>query len=255
MPGDFPSTDSERRTQRTMIVAKHPLAIRWFHWINFPVIMIMSWSGLLIYWANDVYKVNLGGRELFKFFPGWFYAPVFKGFSVHPAGEGEQALFTLDHRLSEGMAWHFLFFWIFAINGIAYVAYLLISGQWKFLFPTRATFGEAFQVVLHDLHIRKKPLPKKKFNGAQQVAYTGVIVMGLLMVLTGLCMFKPVQFTYLTHLFGSYQNARLIHFVVTILFVLFFVVHVAQVIRAGWNNFRGMITGKEVVVEEVALGQ
>jgi thiosulfate reductase cytochrome b subunit len=135
------------------------------------------------------------------------------------------------------------------------VTFLLLSKQWKFLVPTRASFGEAIQVVLHDLRIRKQPLPKKKFNGAQQVTYTGVIVMGLLMVLTGLCMFKPVQFTFLTHLFGSYDNARLIHFVVTILFVLFFLVHVAQVIRAGWNNFRSMITGKEVIVEEVPIGK
>ena len=247
--------DPENPTQRAKIVAKHPLAIRWFHWINFPVIMIMSWSGLLIYWANDIYKVELGGRELFKFFPDWFYAPVVKGFSVHAVGEGQQALFTLDHRLSEGMAWHFLFFWIFIINGIAYVTYLFFSRQWKFLIPTRASFGEAFQVVLHDLRIRKQPLPKKKFNGAQQITYTGVIVMGVLMLLTGLCMYKPVQFTFLTHLFGSYPTARLIHFVVTVLFVLFFVVHVAQVARAGWNNFRSMITGNELVVEEVPHGK
>ena len=118
------------------IVAKHPLAIRWFHWINFPVITIMAWSGLLIYWANDVYHVDLGGKELFKFFPDWFYAPTAMG---HP-------LWTIDHRLAEGMAWHFLFFWIFAINGLLYVLYTAFSGQWRHIVPGRKTFGEAFQV-------------------------------------------------------------------------------------------------------------
>jgi hypothetical protein len=48
---------------------KHPLAIRWFHWINFPALAVMIWSGALIYWANDVYRVGFGGVTLFKFFP------------------------------------------------------------------------------------------------------------------------------------------------------------------------------------------
>ena len=91
---------------------KHPLAIRWFHWINFPVLALMIWSGLLIYWANDVYRVGVGGLTLFHFFPGWFYS-----------------LFTLDGRLAEGMAWHFLFMWLFVLNGIAYVTYTLVSGD------------------------------------------------------------------------------------------------------------------------------
>ena len=55
------------------IVKKHPLAIRWFHWINFPVLTIMIWSGLLIYWANDIYKLGWGDRTLLKFFPQSFY--------------------------------------------------------------------------------------------------------------------------------------------------------------------------------------
>ena len=52
---------------------KHSLAIRWFHWINFPVLIAMTWSGLLIYWANDVYRIGVGRLTLFKFFPKGFY--------------------------------------------------------------------------------------------------------------------------------------------------------------------------------------
>ena len=54
------------------IVHKHPLAIRWFHWVNFPVLTVMIWSGLLIYWANDIYKIKIGGKELIHFFPEFF---------------------------------------------------------------------------------------------------------------------------------------------------------------------------------------
>ena len=141
---------------------KHPLAIRWFHWINFPVLSIMMWSGILIYWANDVFRVGIGRHTLFHFFPEAFYTK-----------------FNLSSRLAEGMGWHFVFAWVFAINGLAYVLYVAFSGEWKFLLPGRKTLGEAIQVVLHDLKIRKQALPRAKFNGAQRIAYTSVVLMGL----------------------------------------------------------------------------
>jgi len=56
-------------TQKT-IVKKHSLAVRWLHWINFPLLAVMIWSGLLIYLANDVYKIQVGNKVLIKFFWG-----------------------------------------------------------------------------------------------------------------------------------------------------------------------------------------
>jgi thiosulfate reductase cytochrome b subunit len=230
------------------IVKKHPLAIRWFHWINFPVIAIMVWSGLVIYWANDVYKISSpSGKEIFHFFPDWFYAPVVHGLSVHAATGAEQPLYKLNFRLADGMAWHFLFFWVFTLNGLLYVGYLLFSKQWRQLVPDRKSWAESIQVVLHDLHIRKKPLPRRKYNAAQKIAYTSVVLIGLIMLLTGFAIYKPVQLGFLLPLMGGYDMAREIHFIGTLLLVAFFFVHVAQVIKTGWNNFRGMITGNEVV--------
>ena len=220
---------------------KHPLAIRWFHWINFPVLMLMIWSGLLIYWANDVYRIGFGDWTLLHFFssfPGDLYTR-----------------FHIDHRLAEGMAWHFTFAWIFAINGLLYVTFLAFSGEWRQLVPGRKTVGEAIQVVLHDLHIRRQPLPRRKFNGAQRLAYSGVIVMGAGMVLTGLAIYKPVQLWLISApLAGiggatAYEVSRFLHFWITLAFCGFFLVHVTQVARAGWNNFRAMITGYEIVTE------
>jgi thiosulfate reductase cytochrome b subunit len=213
---------------------KHPRAIRWFHWINAPVLTIMIWSGLLIYWANDVYEIGVGGVS-FRFFPDWFY----------------QAL-NLEHGLAVGMAYHFTFMWFFAINGLGYVLYTALSGEWRHLLPNRRTPGEAWQVVLHDLGISKKPLPPGKFNGAQRIAYTGVVLMGLGSLITGLAMYKPTQLAWLTTLLGGYEWARVEHFTLTMGYVLFFIVHISQVIRAGWNNFRAMVTGYELVpVKEV----
>ena len=214
------------------IESKHPRAIRWFHWINFPILALMIWSGLLIYWANDVYRVGLGSFTLVHFFPDWFYK-----------------LLNMPQRLAEGMAYHFLFMWIFAINGVLYVGYTLLSGEWRHLVPGRNTLREAWQVMLYDLRLSKVHPPRRKFNGAQQIAYTSIILMGFGSLITGLAIYKPVQMGWLTTLCGGYSAARVEHFLLTIGYVGFFVVHIAQVIRAGWNNFRAMVTGYEVVDE------
>jgi thiosulfate reductase cytochrome b subunit len=71
--------------------------------------------------------------------------------------------------------------------------------------------------------------------------------MGVGSLLTGLAIYKPVQFSWLTWMLGGYQAARWEHFWLAIGYVLFFLVHVGQVIKTGWNNFRGMVTGYEVV--------
>jgi thiosulfate reductase cytochrome b subunit len=215
--------------------SKHPAAIRWFHWINFPLLAIMIWSGLLIYWANDVYRIGLGRFTLFQFFPDAFYN-----------------IFHIDHRLAEGMAWHFLFVWLFALNGIAYVIYTIASGEWRYLVPNRTSLREAIQVTLYDLRLSKTQPPRRKFNGAQQFAYTAIILMGGGSLVTGLAIWKSVQFGWLTAVLGGYRAARVEHFLLTLGYVLFFLIHIVQVIRAGWNNLRSMITGYEVVsVDEV----
>ena len=209
---------------------KHPLAIRWFHWINFPVLLIMVWSGLLIYWANPVYRIGVGKHTLIKM---TVKEPVYEKWHI-------------AFRLGEGISLHFFFMWLFAINGIAYVLYTIFSGEWRYLVPDRRSFKEAFLVVLHDLHLRREAPPQRKYNAAQRISYTAIIVMGLGSLLTGLAIYKPVQLAWLAWLFGGYQMARFFHFWITVGYVLFFVVHIAQVIKTGWNNFRAMIIGVEV---------
>ena len=212
------------------IVHKHPLAIRWFHWINFPVLFVMIWSGLLIYWAYDPYKITLGNWTLISFFPDWFYKAL-----------------GVPFKLAKGMAWHFVFMWLFLLNGIVYVAYTFISGEWRHLVPDRKSFREAIQVTAYDLGLRKTQPPFVKYNGAQKIAYFAIMVMGAGSVLTGYAIYKPTQFSWLTALTGGYEMARVIHFALTVGYVLFFFVHVAQVVRAGWQNFASMVTGFEVL--------
>ena len=215
------------------VVKKHPLAIRWFHWINFPILAVMVWSGMLIYWANDVYRLGWGDKTILKFFPDSFYKAL-----------------NIPFRLAEGMSLHFVFMWLFAFNGFIYVLFLIFSGEWRLIFPNKKSFKESLLVVLHDLHLRRSLPPQKKYNAAQRIAYTVVIFMGLGSVLTGLSIYKPIQFESLTSLLGGYEWARIEHFTLTILFVLFFVVHIIQVILAGWNNFQSMVTGLFILHSE-----
>lgn len=219
--------------KETRIVEKHPLAVRWFHWINFPVLMVMIWSGLLIYWANDIYEIKLDSTTLIKFFPKAFYDAL-----------------DLRARLADGMAYHFTFAWFFAINGLFYVLYLVMSGEWRFIVPKKSSLGEAWKVLLNDLFIKKYTHEKAKFNGAQRLAYTSILIMGFGSLLTGLAIYKPIQLSWLTNALGGYGAARLEHFCLTLGFCAFFLVHLLQVIRAGWNNFRAMVSGFEL--EEVA---
>jgi hypothetical protein len=118
---------------------KHSLATRWMHWINFPLLFMMIYSGILIYWADSqheglnahhVYRIGIGDWTLFRFFPRWFYNG-----------------FHLKYQLAQGLAYHVFFMWFFALNGIAYVLYTFLSGEWCNLIPTRHSFAGAFHVV------------------------------------------------------------------------------------------------------------
>ncbi len=236
MPQTSPQTPENSASIR--LEKKHLLAIRWMHWINFPVLFVMIWSGLLIYWNDSdnaylhphrVYRIGLGHFTLFRFFPDWFYQKL-----------------HVPYHVTQGLGYHFLFMWFFAINGILYVLYVAISGEWRFLLPQRRSARDAIQVTLVDLHLRKGLPPQTKYNGAQRIAYTSVILMGAGMLLTGLAIYKPTQTHWLTTLVGGYEMARWLHFWLTMGFLGFFVIHVAQVVLAGWNNFRSMVSGLEV---------
>jgi len=221
---------------KTEVRLRHSLALRWFHWLNVPLLATMIWSGLLIYWAYDPYEIRVFGHPFLHFFP----APLYKALGI-------------EGRLAEGLGWHFLFMWFFALNGLVYVLYLGFSGEWRHLLPIKGSLKEAIQVTLHDLYLSKAHPKIEGYNGAQRFAYTGIILAGAGSLITGLAIYKPARLQWLASLMGGYQFARLLHFALMIGFVLFFVVHIIQVARAGWNNFRGMVTGYEVAkVEEPA---
>lgn len=216
------ANDTDHRIARLV----HPRAIRWLHWVNFPLLVVMVWSGLRIYWAEDVYAVGIGSWQWFAFFPEWFYDRL-----------------DLGRHLARGMAFHFAFGWLFVLNGLAYIGYLVVSREWRHLVPDRRSWREAGQVVLHDLRLGRSAPPQGKYNAAQRVSYTLVLAMSAVLVVSGFAIYKPTQLHPLPLLFGGYQGARLVHFATTIGVSLFFAIHLVQVARSGWNNLRSMITG------------
>jgi thiosulfate reductase cytochrome b subunit len=216
---------------------KHSLARRWMHWVNFPLLLVMLWSGLRIYDANDTHAIDVFGVR-FDFFPLGF----FEFFEAH-------------RRLAKGIAYHLTFGWLFVLNGLAFVITMTVRRTWRELVPDRAALRDLPATVAHDLRLRREAPAHGKYNAAQQLAYTLVIVMGAVMVASGFAIYKPTQLQLLTMLMGGYETARLIHFTTALGLVAFFFLHIVQVLRAGWRNFASMVTGYQVVGPRRRLGR
>ena len=203
-----------------IIFEKHSFILRCTHWINVVLLSLMIWSGILIYWANDEY--------------------------ITIPDQLAKAL-SINGRLGIGLGWHFFIMWPFLINGLVYLTYMIVSGEWRSFIINKQTFKDAIQITLYELKIKKEmPVQIGKFNAAQRITYAGVILMAFGSIVTGLAIYKPVTLGWLTFVLGGYKAARLEHFIFMIGFKLFVVVHIIQVVRSGWNNFRAMIAGYEI---------
>lgn len=206
-------------------VEVHPRAIRWMHWLNFPILSVMIWSGLRIYWSFDFTRVpgEFGDNNLF---PNVFYEQL-----------------ELDRSLAKGLSFHLSFGWLLVLNGIAYVLYLAFSKEWKHIVPRLADLKNIPATMLHEVGLRKEKPLHGQYNVMQQLAYTTVIIMAAIIVATGFAILKPTQLAWLTNLFGGYERARAIHFLMTAGLFGFFLIHIVQVARAGFVNFWSMVTG------------
>jgi thiosulfate reductase cytochrome b subunit len=223
--------DAEHRTEQDVeYVAKkkHSLALRWMHWLNFPLLMIMMYSGMRIYWSDlqEPYAVGIGTWQLFEFWP-----------------DGVNSALQLERKLAKGIAFHLNFGWFFVLNGVAYMIFLSRKGEWRHIVPDLQGVRDARKTVAHDLHLTDDKPVQGKYNPAQQVTYALVIVISALLVASGFAIYKPGQLSWLEAAFGGYDYARWVHFTSTIVLLGFFFVHIIQVIRAGWANFASMITG------------
>jgi thiosulfate reductase cytochrome b subunit len=212
-----PAVKSTARKQERL----HPLPVRIMHWINAVAIFIMIGSGWKIY--ND--DVILG----------WLHFPD----SV-----------VIGKWAQYGLQWHFFGMWIFVINGLAYLTYGIVTGRFRRkLLPI--SFRELFATVGDALRFRLGHDDLTHYNAVQKVLYLGVILAGIMIVISGLALWKPVQFSELAALFGSFQTIRVVHFLCMTAIAGFIAVHVALALLVP-RSLVAMLTGGPVVKTELA---
>ena len=190
----------------------HPLLVRITHWVNALAILVMVTSGWKIYNAS----------------------PLF-GFSFPDE-------LTLGGWLAGALQWHFAAMWVLVLNGMLYLAYGVGSGHLlRRMLPIspRALLGD----VANALRGRLAHDDLSVYNAAQKLAYLGALLLAIGLVLSGLAIWKPVQFYALASLMGDYEGARLLHFFCMAGLVLFVLVHVAMVVLVP-KTFLTMITGR-----------
>jgi thiosulfate reductase cytochrome b subunit len=190
-----------------------PAAIRITHWFNALFLVLMAGSGLQIFTAYPA----LGPRGAeYSWYPFQNIAPP--------------RWLTIGGWLAGGRHWHFAIAWFFMANGLVYLAYFFLSGEWRRrLFRPGRDSGNAVRQFVYYLRLTKMPPPGDFYNGLQRLAYTGVLLLALAMVLSGLAIYKPVQFYPLTLVFGGYDGARVVHLAGLCLLALFVVVHLVLV--------------------------
>ncbi len=190
----------------------HPAWVRVSHWINALAILVMIGSGWQIYDASPLFNFTFP-RQI-----------------------------ALGNWLAGALLWHFAAMWVLVINGIFYVTLGLATGRFKRkllpIYPSEvladAKAALTFKLAHDDL---------SHYNAVQKALYAGVILTGILIVLSGLSIWKPVQFQELTALFGGYDFARYVHFFAMAAIVGFLVVHVALALLVP-KSLRAMIAGK-----------
>ena len=190
----------------------HPVWVRVTHWINAIAILVMIGSGWQIY----------NSSPLFAF--------------VFPRS------ITLGGWLAGALQWHFAAMWVLVINGIVYVTLGLITGRFRRkLLPI--TPRQVLADIKAALTFKLAHEDLSHYNAVQKLLYSGVILCGVIVVLSGIAIWKPVQFQELTFLFGGYDFARYVHFFAMSAIVGFLVVHVALALLVP-RSLRAMIAGR-----------
>ena len=190
----------------------HPAWVRVTHWINALAMLMMIGSGWQIYNASPLFGFT---------FPSQI---------------------ALGNWLAGALLWHFAAMWLLVINGIVYVTLGILTGRFRRkLFPIRPReVWRDFFAALRG-HLAHDDL--SVYNAVQRLLYVGILLTGVVIVLSGLSIWKPVQFQALTALFGGYNTARYVHFAAMTAIVAFLVVHVALAVLVP-KSLRAMIVGR-----------
>jgi thiosulfate reductase cytochrome b subunit len=189
-----------------------PAWVRTMHWINALAMILMIMSGWQIYNASPLFDFRFS-RDI-----------------------------TLGGWLGGALLWHFAAMWLLMINGLAYLITGLATGRFrKKLLPITA--GGVISDVKAALTFKLAHDDLSTYNYVQRLLYAGIIAVGIVIVLSGLSIWKPVQLYYLVILFGDYPTARYVHFICMALICLFLIVHLALALLVP-RSLRAMLIGR-----------
>ena len=208
------------------MVKRHHWVVRLTHWVNAVALTVMVGSGLRIF---NAYPAFARRGEEFCCYP-WEGVPI-------------PAWLTFGGWLAGARNWHFAMMWVLVVNGLVYVGFVYLHGEWRDLVPRRGDAGRAGAMARHYLRLRREAPAGGKHNPLQKLVYFALPWLGLLAVLTGVAIWKPVSLGWLTALFGGYVWARYWHFVVMVLLVAISLAHIFMVFAADPRSLRSMITG------------
>lgn len=221
VPAPAPAAPTEQPPVR-----RHHWIVRLTHWATAVLLAGMITSGLQIYEAYARFG-NRGG----PYYPSPFDDAEFPGWS------------RLGGWLAGAINWHFALMWPLVTVGLLYLGYLIGSGEWRsLLFRPRDVRG-AIEMIKYYLRIRPDHPPQGKHNPLQKLAYSSIVLLGVLAVASGIAIYKPLQFRWLTALFGGFQAARYWHFWCVWIFVAFTIIHVILVFSVDPASLRAMLTG------------
>jgi Ni/Fe-hydrogenase b-type cytochrome subunit len=206
---------------------RHHVVVRITHWINVIALTIMIGSGLRIF---NAYPAFARKGESFCCYP-FEHAPI-------------PEKLTFGGWLAGARNWHFAMMWLLVVNGLVYLGFIYLHGEWRDLVPRRGIARDAWEMVKFYVAVRKDHPRQGKHNALQRLAYFGMPVVGVMAVVTGLAIWKPVQLAWLTNLMGGYVWARYWHFWAMLLLVALTIGHIFMVFTVDPYSIPAMITGR-----------
>jgi len=249
-----PGNPVDEHLGQRLVVIKHHALVRLSHWLNVPILFAMIVSGLSIYWASPVFLHKpdpvTHSRD--------YLADIGIAIARHIPGAEVNPYWFYNHfaigvfNLAGALRWHWLFVYLFLANGIVYLLGLILGRGYRALLPRRSMIGDSLAMIRYyagvvPMKLLRRPWPHPevttKYNALQRGAYASMPIAGALALASGWAMHKPVQFWWLERMFGSYDGARIVHFVVMVYFILFLIPHVVLVLVDGWDTMRSMIVG------------
>jgi thiosulfate reductase cytochrome b subunit len=223
-----PSRDrSEVPVSPRAAARRHHWVVRITHWINAFALTIMVTSGLRIF---NAYPMFARRGETFCCYP-------FEGTPI-------PKWLTFGGWLAGARNWHFAMMWLLVLNGLVYMGFIYLHGQWRDLTPRRGDPRDAWEMFKFYLFVRKKHPRQGKHNTLQKLTYFSMPLIGIVAVLTGISIWKPVQFGFLTNPFGGYVWARYWHFMSMVALVALSLAHIIMVFAVDPYSLTSMITGR-----------